>query len=300
MISHDSPATTAANRRFIRDAMNGDLLTREHELELARRWRDERDEVALGELVTAYIRFVVGVASKFRNYGLPFGDLIQEGCVGAMQATSRFNPARGLRFSTYARWWIRAAIQDYVLRNWSIVRTGTTTAQKTLFFKLRALRAKLEASPGRGSDAAIQTEIARKFEVSERAVNAMTVRLGAQDQSLNAAVGADSDVEFQDLLIDETSSPEDIVIERREGEKSCVWVEAAMKDLTQREQTIIRDRRLRDGKLTLAVLGKRFGISRERVRQIEREALTKLRHSVERKVGNPFLLGVNAGRAVNA
>lgn len=144
----DTPETQTANRRFIKAAMKAPLLGREHELELARKWRDERDEAALHELTQSYMRLVISIASRFRNYGLPLGDLVQEGNVGLMQAAARFEPERELRFSTYATWWIRAAIQDFVLRNWSIVRTGTTRAQKALFFNLRRLRAVIQDGTG--------------------------------------------------------------------------------------------------------------------------------------------------------
>ncbi len=294
-------ATIAADRRFMQRAMNATFLTRDREIELARRWRDSGDSTAMSELVTAYLRFAIAVAAKFRGYGLPLGDLVQEGSIGIMQAAARFDPERGLRFSTYARWWIRAAIQEFVLRNWSIVRIGTTAAQRTLFFRLRTLRAKLEGAPGRRDDAAISAAIARDLDVPEQAVDAMTIRLAARDQSLNPPLGTDTDVEFQDTLVDGGASPEDIAIARNEGRVRARWIDAALTDeLTERERTIVRERRMSDSKPTLGMLGARYGISRERVRQIEGMAMAKLRRAIEGKVGNPFALGLLAHRRTEA
>ena len=293
--------TIVADRRFVERAMNATYLTRDRELDLARRWRDGGDRMAMSELVTAYLRFAIAVAAKFRGYGLPLGDLVQEASIGIMQAAARFDPERGLRFSTYARWWIRAAIQEFVLRNWSIVRIGTTAAQRILFFRLRTLRAKLEGTPGHNSDDGIRATIARDLDVPEPAVDAMTMRLAARDQSLNAPLGANTDVEFQDILVDASASPEDIAIVRNEGRVHARWIDRAMRDeLTERERTIVRERRMSDVKPTLGMLGARYGISRERVRQIEGIAMAKLRRAIESKVGNPFAHGPPSHRRAGA
>lgn len=291
----DTPETLQANRKFIRKAMKVGLLEADHERDLARRWRDHGDESALHEMVTAYIRLVVSMATKFRSYGLPVGDLVQEGCIGLMQAAARFDPDREVRFSTYASWWIRSSIQDFILRNWSIVRTGTTAAQKTLFFNLRRLKAQIERTEAGRIDDTMQTKIAGALRVSERDVAMMNARLSGNDKSLNDPVGESGDSELQDLIPDDADSPEDLAVASRDSEVRSGWIETAMQDLTHREQTIIRERRLADKGLTLSALGERLGISKERVRQIEHEALGKLKQSITRNVGDPVLAGLFNG-----
>ena len=288
----DTPETLQANRKFIRKAMKVGMLEAEHELDLARRWREDGDEAALHELVTAYIRLVVSVATKFRSYGLPLGDMVQEGCIGLMQAAARFEPEREVRFSTYASWWIRSSIQDFILRNWSIVRTGTTAAQKSLFFNLRRLKAQIERTEGGKIDDTMRARIADTLRVPERDVAMMSARLSGGDKSLNDPVGESGDGELQDFIPDDAASPEEIAVTRRDAEVRSGWIEQAMEDLTQREQTIIRERRLADKGLTLAALGERLGISKERVRQIEHEAMGKLRQSITRNVGDPVVAGL--------
>ncbi len=291
----ETPQTQRANRRFIRTAMKVPLLEREHELELARRWREEGDEVALHELVQAYMRLVISTATRFRHYGLPLGDLVQEGNVGLMLAAARFEPERNVRFSTYASWWIRSAIQECVLRNWSVVRTGTTASQKSLFFSLRRLRAQIKGDlhgsltdEGRG-------EIARRLGVKVSDVEMMEQRLSANDKSLNAAMGEDGDSEWQDLLADDRPTPEEVVLDAREAERRKEWIESALAGLTSRERRIIRERRLSEDCVTLESLGRALGISKERVRQIEHQALKKLRRAIEREVGDPRLVGLVTG-----
>lgn len=282
----DTPETQKANRRFIKAAMKAPLLSREHEHDLAKRWRFDNDEAALHELVSAYMRLVISTAARFRSYGLPMGDLVQEGNIGLMQAAARFDPDREVRFSTYASWWIRSAIQDFILRNWSIVRTGTTAAQKSLFFNLRRLRAMIA-----GGDLQLNHEgrqfIANELSVGLHEVEAMEVRLSANDRSLNATVGEDGDGEWQDFLEDERPGPEDVVTALRDGETRARWLNEALGALNEREQTIIRERRLGEETVTLEALGQRLGISKERVRQIEHQAMKKLRVSLERRVGDP-------------
>ncbi len=281
-----------ADRRFVRKAMKAPMLEAEHELNLARRWREQDDERALHELTTAYMRLVISMASKFRHYGLPLADLVQEGNVGLMQAAARFEPAREVRFSTYAAWWIRSSIQDYVLRNWSIVRTGTTAAQKSLFFNLRRLRAKIDDT----GDAIMTVEnkkwVSEHLGVPERDVETMASRLSASDRSLNAPLATDGDAQWQDLLPDESATPDQVVMEERDNAKRKQWIAEALQVLNDRETLIISERRLSEDTVTLEVLGKRLGISKERVRQIEHQALNKLRKALTKLVGDPDQAGL--------
>jgi RNA polymerase sigma-32 factor len=279
----DDPVTQRANLDYIRTAMRQPLLERDDEFALAERWRATSDPTALHALVGAYTRLVISVAARFRNYGLPSGDLIQEGNVGLMQAAMRFEPGREVRFSTYATWWIRSAMQDYVLRNWSIVRTGTTAAQKSLFFNLRRLRAKIEQS-GEGMSDKGRQWIADQLKVAVSEVRDMEIRFAAADQSLNAPVREAGEDEWQDLMPDAAPNPEDIVIGLRDAQTRSKWLAEAIGGLSPREQTIIRQRRLGDEAVTLGDLGKELGISKERVRQLEQRAMSKLRVSIMSKV----------------
>ncbi len=287
MAQFDTAQARRAHTQFVRSCMQAPLLTRDREFELARAWRDERDETALHELISSYNRLVISLANRFRNYGLSMSDLIQEGSIGLLQAAERFDPERNVRFSTYASWWIRSAVQDYILRNWSIVRTGTTAAQKTLFFNLRRLRARIEDSTGRPLDHAGRASIAQALSVNPLEVEAMEMRLSAADQSLNAPLGGESDEEVQSFLADERPSPEDVVISNRDGEARSRWIDEALGELTEREQTIIRARRLRDEGATLEELGRVLGVSKERVRQLESRALGKLKTSLEGRIERP-------------
>jgi len=272
--------------RLVRSSMSTPLLTRERELSLARAWRDEEDELALHELITSYGRLVAGMAVKFRNYGLPLADLIQEGNVGLMQAAARFEPERDIRFSTYASWWVRSAMQDYILRNWSIVRTGTTSSQKSLFFNLRRLRARIEGRTGKLLDDAGRKEIAAELKVPERDVQGMSARLSASDQSLNAPVGEETDLSWQDYLVDDRPTPEAVTIEAKDAEIRSDWVQSALSDLPAREARIIQARLLEEDTLTLEALGAELGVSKERVRQLEKRALNKLRERFRSSFSN--------------
>jgi RNA polymerase sigma-32 factor len=284
----DNPATQRANLGFIKASMRAPLLSRDRELSLARRWRDADDTAALHELVRAYTRLVVSLAARFRSYGLPMGDLVQEGNVGLMQAAARFEPERGVRFSTYAAWWVRAAMQDYVLRNWSIVRTGTTAAQKSLFFNLRRVRARIEGlSPAPLSDAGCR-QIAAALNVDTAAVKQMDERLSAADQSLNAPIG-EGDDDWQEFLADARPTPEEAVIGRHDGLTRARWLGEAMAELTPRERRIITERRLTEAGATLEDLGRTLGVSKERVRQLEQRALAKLRQSLVRRANRADL-----------
>jgi len=279
------------SQRFMRDAMRAPMLAADHERDLARRWRDHGDERAMHELITAYIRLVVAMAARFRHYGLPMSDLVQEGSVGLMQAAARFEPEREVRFSTYASWWIRSSMQDFVLRNWSIVRTGTTSAQKSLFFNLRRLRAKIGDVNDSGISAEARGKVARALNVPEHDVDSMAARMSAPDRSLNAPLTEDGDGEWQDMLADGAASPEAQVMEAHDSAARIVLVSEAMRDLNERERLIIRERKLEEESVTLEALGERLGISKERVRQIEGNALEKLRRALIARVGDPVAAG---------
>ncbi|MAP96371.1 MAG: RNA polymerase factor sigma-32 [Ponticaulis sp.] len=281
------------DRKFVRHAMQTALLDPDHERDLATRWREDDDEEALHELTSAYVRLVISMAGKFRNYGLPMSDLIQEGNIGLMQAAARFEPSRDVRFSTYASWWIRSSIQDFVLRNWSIVRTGTTAAQKSLFFNLKRLRAKINDLDGDTLSEESRDWIAQQLGVPARDVEKMAARLSASDKSLNAPVAEDGQSQFQDLMPDELNpTPEQSVMEERDGAQRRRWIAEAMSRLSPREQTIIRARKLRDESVTLESLGEQLSISKERVRQIEHAALAKLRDSLIKIAGDPETSGI--------
>jgi len=276
-----------AQTRFIRRSMAEPLLSRDREYFLARSWREDGDADSLHELIRAYTRLVVSLAAKFRNYGLPMSDLIQEGTLGLLQAAGRFEPERNVRFSTYASWWIRSAMQDFILRNWSIVRTGTTAAQKTLFFNFRRLRARIEEASGRPFDDEGRKAVATELSVPLGDVNHMEGRLTVGDQSLNVRIGEDGESEWQDQLTDESMSPEDLVISIHDRATRNEWIEQALVELSQREQTIIRARRLSDDSATLEELGRDLGVSKERVRQLEQRALQKMKSLLLERSKNP-------------
>ena len=287
----DTPETQKANRRFIRNAMKIPLLERDEEQELATAWRDHGDEKALHKLVTPYMRLVISTATRYRSYGLPIGDLVQEGNIGLMQAAAKFEPEREVRFSTYATWWIRSSMQEYVLRNWSIVRTGTTAAQKSLFFNLRRLRARIEDGNGQLTDENRQ-EIANCLNVPLRDVLMMEGRMSGTDRSLNTPVGENGEGEWQDFLADEGADPEETVMGGHDTEVRHRWIEKAVAELNPREQTIIRKRRLSEDGQTLEVLGQDLGISKERVRQIEQEAMKKLKNALQRQAGDSKVMAL--------
>lgn len=270
---------TSERRRLVRAAMDAPFLEREEERELAIRWRETGDEAALHRLTASHMRLVIAMAAKFRRYGLNHSDLVQEGHVGLLEAASRFEPERDVRFSTYAAWWIRAAIQDHVLRNWSIVRGGTSSNQKALFFNLRRIRARLMAEKGDIGEAALHREIAEELGVSLADVEAMAARLSGPDTSLNApAFEREEDgAERQDSLASGAPAIDETVEETIDGDRRSAWLTDALGVLDERELAIVRERRLREEGETLETIGRRLGISKERVRQIEARALEKLK-----------------------
>jgi len=282
---------SSANDRYVRQVMAVPMLTRERELELATAWKNNADEKALHELIRAYGRLAVAMAAKFRHYGLPLGDLIQEGNIGLMQAAARFEPDREVRFSTYATWWIRSAMQDYILRNWSIVRTGTTAAQKSLFFNLRRLRARIANATGEQQlNVDSRAEIARELNVPVADVVAMEQRMSGGDQSLNAPLSADGEDDWQEFLADDRPNPEEVVIGMKDAATRSAWLNQALGQLDERERTIIRERKLRDDEVTLEELGSTLGVSKERVRQLEARALGKLKIALLRLADRPSAL----------
>ena len=288
MTQFSANETRQSDNSYIRYTMQQPLLEREHEVELATKWRDEGDDRAMHELVMAYARIVVSAASGYRYYGLSDGDLIQESNIGLMQAAKRFDPDRGVRFSTYAAWWIRASIQDHILRNWSIVRTGTTAAHKSLFFKLRRLRARIGEADGGPLSHEGRQKIAETIGVTVADVTVMEQRLSGADGSLNAAVSQESESEAQDFLADDRPNPEQVVIELHDGEVLSRWLNDALSELSPRERLIIMKRRLQDAGATLEQLGGVLGVSKERVRQLEHRALKKLKKSLEEQSESPL------------
>ncbi|MFV1515414.1 RNA polymerase factor sigma-32 [Phaeobacter sp. JH63H3] len=267
-------------------AMKAELLDAETELRLAYAWRDERDVQALHRLINAYMRLAISMASKFRRYGAPMNDLIQEAGLGLMKAADKFDPDRGVRFSTYAVWWIKASIQDYVMRNWSMVRTGSTSAQKSLFFNMRRVQAQLERqaqSEGTQLDQhQLHQKIATEIGVPLRDVQMMDGRLAGADFSLNAVQSAEEEGrEWIEALEDDSAQAAELVEESHDTRQLRIWLVEAMQALNDRERFIITERKLRDKPRTLESLGTELGLSKERVRQLEAGAFQKMRKSLE-------------------
>ncbi len=273
-----------AGNNLIKAAMSAPYLDREEEHDLAVSWKENKDQDALNKIATAHMRLVISMAAKFKNFGLPMNDLIQEGHVGLLEAAARFEPERDVRFSTYATWWIRASIQDYILRNWSIVRGGTSSAQKALFFNLRRLRAKLWRTNAHSAESDIHAEIALAVGVNVKDVAVMDARLSGSDTSLNAPM-SDSESSGTDrieFLKSNDPLPDEQVSIMIDEERRSEWIQSALETLNPREVKIIRERRLSEDGATLESLGSSLGISKERVRQIENRALQKLKDALEK------------------
>lgn len=266
--------------------MKAELLDAETELRLAYAWRDERCEQSLHRLITAYMRLAISMAAKFKRYGAPMNDLIQEAGLGLMKAADKFDPDRGVRFSTYAVWWIKASIQDYVMRNWSMVRTGSTSSQKSLFFNMRRVQARLEreaASRGEPLDKhQLLQMISTEVGVPLHDVEMMEGRLSGSDYSLNATQSTeDEGREWIDALEDDAPQAAEVVEHDHDIDTLRGWLVNAMSCLNEREQFIVRERKLGDKVRTLESLGNEMGLSKERVRQLEVAAFTKMRKSLE-------------------
>jgi RNA polymerase sigma-32 factor len=253
------------------------LLEETHELDLALKWRDKNDEKALHELIQAHMRLVVSFAVKYKHYGLSLSDLIQEGNIGLMKAAQKFDPDRGFRFSTYASWWIRASIQDFLLKHWSIVRIATTSKQKSLFFSLRRLKQKINGSDSGNIDYSMAENIASDLNISTSAVVNMDSRITQNDSSLNKKISEDGEDEFLSLLEDENARPDNIVFAKDEINHKKDMVSSAIDSLDERETQIINERHLSEDPKTLEYLGKKLKISKERVRQIEKNAMNKMK-----------------------
>jgi RNA polymerase sigma-32 factor len=280
------PLDNAREFSLSRTAMKAELLDAETELRLAYAWRDERDEAALHRLITAYMRLAISMASKFKRYGAPMNDLIQEAGLGLMKAADKFDPDRGVRFSTYAVWWIKASIQDYVMRNWSMVRTGSTSSQKSLFFNMRRVQARLEresASAGEVLDKhQMRQMISTEIGVPLHDVEMMEGRLSGSDYSLNATQSVeDEGREWIDALVDESAQADETVEHSHDTEQLRAWLLSALNALNERERFIVRERKLRDQPRTLESLGAELNLSKERVRQLEAAAFGKMRKSLE-------------------
>jgi len=277
-------------RTVARRAMGAEMLDVETELALARAWRDERDEKALHRLVTAYMRLAISMASRYRRYGAPMPDLIQEAGVGLMKAAEKFDPDRGVRFSTYAVWWIKASIQDYVMRNWSMVRTGSTSSQKALFFNLRRVRARLEREAGANGEVLdgqrLRERIAEEVGVPLRDVEMMDARLAGSDFSLNSQQAGEEGREWLETIEDDTPQAAETVTRNADLDRVRGWLAEALGSLNARERMIIIERKLRDEPRTLESLGRELGLSKERIRQLEAQALTKLRKRLEATTGS--------------
>jgi len=269
-----------------RKAMKAELLDAETELKLAYAWRDQRDEQALHRLITAYMRLAISMASKFKRYGAPMGDLIQEASLGLMKAADKFDPDRGVRFSTYAVWWIKASIQDYVMRNWSMVRTGSTSSQKSLFFNMRRVQARLEREAlARGEELdrhQMRQMIAMEIGVPLADVEMMEGRLSGSDFSLNATQSSeDEGREWIDTIEDDGVRASEIVETEHDTKALRAWLVEALNALNERERFIITERKLRDTPRTLESLGEELSLSKERVRQLEAAAFQKMRKRLE-------------------
>ncbi len=289
--SQPALAGEAGLSRYLDEIRQFPMLTVDREYMLAKAWRDHDDVHAAHELVTSHLRLVAKIAMGYRGYGLPLSELISEGNVGMMQAVKRFDPEKGFRLATYAMWWIRASIQEYILHSWSLVKMGTTAAQKKLFFNLRRLKREMQAIDEGDLSTEQVTHIATTLDVSEQEVVNMNRRLSGGDQSLNAPLRSDSEAEWQDWLVDQDAqSQEEIVIERDEYDKRHQLLTDAMADLTDREQHIITERRLSEDPKTLEEISQVYGISRERVRQIEARAFEKLQKAMTTRANEQNLL----------
>jgi RNA polymerase sigma-32 factor len=270
--------------RYLQEIRKFPLLEPQEEFMLAKRWREHGDSQAAHKLVTSHLRLVAKIAMGYRGYGLPVAELISEGNVGMMQAVKRFDPDRGFRLATYAMWWIRASIQEYILHSWSLVKMGTTAAQKKLFFNLRKLKGQMQAIEEGDLSPEQVSKIATRLGVPEEEVVNMNRRLAAPDSSLNAPVKSEGDMEWQDWLVDESPNQESRLVESQELGQRKQMLAVALKQLTDRERRIIVERRLIDEPKTLEDLSSEYGISRERVRQIEVRAFDKLQKAMKNMV----------------
>jgi RNA polymerase sigma-32 factor len=276
-----SIASEGALARYLQEIRRFPMLAADEEYMLAKRWREHNDPEAAHRLVTSHLRLVAKIAMGYRGYGLPLSELISEGNVGMMQAVKRFDPDRGFRLATYAMWWIRASMQEYILHSWSLVKIGTTAAQKKLFFNLRRLKGQIQAIEEGDMTPEHVAKIAQELDVPESDVVSMNRRLMAPDNSLNAPLRADGEGEWQDWLVDDEASQESKLSDRQELGLRRDLLKTAMSHLTERERDILQERRLKENPTTLEDLSAKYGISRERVRQIEVRAFEKLQKAIK-------------------
>ena len=272
------------DKKFLNFSMRQSLLSKEDEVDFIKKWQLHKNENAINKLVSSHLRLVISLANKFKNYGLPINELVQEGNIGLMQAVDKFDLSRDVRFSTYASWWIKAAMQTFILKNWSIVRIGTTAAQKSLFFKLKTIMTKIEKENNTSFNDYHQQKLAEDIGVKFKDIESMKGRLAGSDQSLNATFSENSELEVQDLLVDERASPEQNAILTKDTKTISNLINEALNKLPEREKKIIGARQLSENTVTLQELGKDLGISKERVRQLENRALNKLKLSLQKKV----------------
>lgn len=275
-VSIPSLTSESGLRRYLQEIRKFPMLTEEQEFMLAKRWQEHEDTGAAHQLVTSHLRLVAKIAMQYRGYGLPAGELISEGNIGLMQAVKRFDPDKGFRLATYAMWWIKASMQEYVLKSWSLVKIGTSAVQKRLFFNLRKLKRRLLNHPDGQLSPDQVNEIAHTLDVDPQEVRDMDQRLSGSDQYLNAKIGHDGNDEWIDHLADTTPNQEARLMEADEASDRHMMLEQAMEKLTPREQDIIRARKLKEEPETLEELSRQLNISRERVRQIEVRAMEKL------------------------
>ena len=275
------PATGSSLARYLEEIRRFPMLEPDQEFVLAKQWQEHGDVESAHKLVTSHLRLVAKIAMGYRGYGLPLNEIISEGNVGLMQAVKRFDPDRGFRLATYAMWWIRAAIQEYILHSWSMVKMGTTAAQKKLFFNLRKLKGQMQAIDEGDLQPEQVKAIAERLDVTETEVVEMNRRLAGADHSLNVPLRVDSDMEWQDWLVDESASQETAVVEADEYDHRRSLLHRAMAVLNERERHILTERRLKDEPTTLEELSASYGVSRERVRQIEVRAFEKLQRAIK-------------------
>jgi len=287
-IKHERGRTSNENTKAIsydlaRWTQDAPYLEREEERDLALKWHDENDDEALHKIAAAHARLVMALAVRFKRFNLPLADLVQEGYIGLLEAAARFDPTREVRFSTYATWWIRASIQDYILKNWSIVRSGTSSVQKALFFNLRRLRIKIAQEDSTLSKEEIYQRIATQLGVSWNDVATMDMRLSSPDNSLDAPLshdGEESGMTQLDLLVDTSPLQDEYVEGEIDGKRQIKWLSDALSVLNQRELYVIKSRKFNDKAATLEAIGEELGVTKERVRQIETQALEKLRRAL--------------------
>ena len=267
--------------RYLQDIRRFPLLEPEEEYMLAKRWKEHEDQEAAAKMVNSHLRLVAKIAMGYRGYGLPLGEIISEGNVGLMQAVKRFEPEKGFRLATYAMWWIRASIQEYILRSWSLVKIGTTAAQKKLFFNLRRMKGEIKALEEGDLRKENLEKIATTLDVSEEEVINMNRRMSGPDSSLNAPLRADAEGEWQDWLVDDSDNQETILADQEEMDERRKMLLGAMEVLNERERKVLAARRLLENPQTLEELSQEYGISRERVRQIEVRAFEKLQKAMK-------------------